>query len=240
MMPNIRRKEFMVEARARLKHLGLEDVCWDEVHPRFVEEITEILQTDGILAEAWYLLCCKDEFLGSQYQRSYITQPILAYQLAKILLSDVLPEGEIRARLMEGAVMADLNAKKDRYDDRLYFYRGWRKNNKNGNLIVVVMNRWKMEEATVVEVCAGNRICLDGRNEGCVIFTDRIDNILRQYCPDIERINRYIVYTGPQAFIRSGKQGQEKEALLVGLDGVQLHQNRTPQEAQEAALSASH
>ena len=206
--------DFTERAKANLAALGIPDVT-EKLHPRTVERIAETLSNIGVIITVPNVLPRKKRMekagILEDDERTYIVNPAISFQLAKTIYGKIRAEDVILGRLMEAAVIVELNALK-RPGDKLYFY-----DSDNGEIDAVIAPEYGEDPVSLFEVKHRFKISSDDiQNRHWSIPSDDVEEQIAERFPDNDIENRYFVYTGRVKSEKSRKNG--KTYLFVGID----------------------
>ena len=171
-----------------------------------VQKISETLESIGVIIKIPNAIPGQNNF-DDEDARTYIVNPAISYQLAKIALGNIDKESDVLSRLMEAAVIVELDAEK-MPGDKVYFYDHG--GMKGGAVIAPISGE---EPVSLIGIRHGHGI---SASDIQTILSDDIEKAISERFPDNDIENRYIVYTGPRKI--EVNPNNERTYLFVGID----------------------
>ena len=215
--------EFTEKAKANLAAMAIADVT-EKLNPKTVQRISETLESIGVIIKIPYLIPRQKRLekvhLNTEDERTYIVNPAISYQLAKVVFGDIDAEKILLGRLMEASVIVELNALK-RPGDIVYFYE-----NENKEVDAIIAPISGEAPVSLIEVKHRYKISTsDLENKSWSILSDEVERNISERFPDNDIKNRYFVYTGPRKVLTSSKNGHTyiADAINMSLATIFLH-----------------
>ena len=204
-------EEFTEKAKANLAAMGIADVS-EKLNPRTVQSISETMENIGVIIKIPNVIPREDRIDKAGLaddERTYIVNPAISYQLAKVVFDDVHAENMLLGRLMEASVIVELDAQK-RSGDHVYFYE-----NDNREVDAVIAPEYGEGSVSLFEVKHRYKISSkDMQNRTWSILSEDVEKKIQSVFPDNDIENRYFVYTGERRIDAKG----DRTFLFVGID----------------------
>lgn len=199
--------------------MGIPDVT-QKLHPKTVQMISETLENIGVIIKIPNIIPRQNrldqEVLDSEDLRTYIVNPAILYQLVKAVFGDINEEKILFGRLMEAAVIVELDVIKRPWD-KIYFY-----NHDNREVGVVIAPISGESPISLIEIKHRYTISSsDIQNQPWSIFSDDVEQVISKRFPDNHIENRYLVYKGPRKIEINSKNN--RTYLFIGMDDCLQH-----------------
>ena len=212
-------EEFTEKAKANLAAMGINDVT-QKLHPKTVQMISETLETIGVIIRIPNVIPRQNrldkEGLDGDDFRTYIVNPAISYQLAKVIFKDIRDEKMLLGRLMEASVIVELDAIKRSWD-KIYFY-----DHDNKEVDVVIVPISEESPISLIEIKHRYKISSsDIQNKTWSILSNDVEQTISKRFPDNDIENRYFVYTGPRKI--EVNTNNNRTYLLIGIDDCLQH-----------------
>lgn len=206
-------------AMEKLQEFGIMNPT-DKLSPVTVKRISDVLESVGVIIKVKNLVPregkIKEKGLDKD-ERTYIVNPAISYQFAKLVYGNINDERAILGRLLEASAIVQLYYTKPQQDN-LYFHLVETDRTRR-ELDAVIVPYHNDSPITLVEVKHRYKITEKKLKESNWSITmDETERQIKSQFPDYSIENRYFIYSGPRKVLSIKEADKQKDFIFTGLD----------------------